>query len=333
MDTFSYKPTLTNIATNYLKKAQAEVKYCINCQPRDGGDYVWVLGEQTTLKDIFCDLEIPEKYHCDIAQHIVCPYCGCDQFDEHTDVGREDKWNIMVQEYLTKADRKYGRQVALLQDHLQKYPLLSLTAPLAKTIYREITRGKAPTCSEHGLWFKSRPKKNKKIYRLVDMQAAPVGCSSDGRYNHAGQSVLYLANHEETAMCETIDDLTLLNDIWIQKYEINISNILDLTHDWDNLGPSTSAVIVALLSGIALSQKVEARNCTWKPEYFITRFISDCARAAGFNGIRYNSTRGVGTNLVIFTPDLPSIIPNGSPELKKYNPHTRQQHCPYTVDF
>jgi len=226
---------------------------------------------------------------------------------------------------LRKAEKRYGKQVDELQEYLEKYPFLTLSAPLGKTIYREIIKKKPPICDVEGTWYRTRPVKDSKIYHLEDMKAPPISSAGDGRYNHAGQSVLYLA--ENSSMQEAVNDLNVSAVVWTQAYQIEeIPNILDLTNRWDNYDPSTSAVIVALLSSHTLNRKVLNRENMWRPEYFITRYIADCARLANFNGIKYDSTRGYGENIVIFDHTKLLIRAEGEPELKTYNPKVNSSH-------
>ena len=61
-----------------------------------------------------------------------------------------------------------------------------------------------------------------------------------------------------------------------------------------------------LLGAIAASALMAAPRTGegWvKKEYVFTRFVADCAIAAGFDGIRYGSTkRGTGLNYVLLAP-------------------------------
>jgi len=55
----------------------------------------------------------------------------------------------------------------------------------------------------------------------------------------------------------------------------------------------------------------------WRPDYFLTRFIMDCAKKCGYNGIKYNSAvSSSGYNLVLFDPDISTIKPVGNPSIK-----------------
>lgn len=331
MDPSDFLSNLNNTAESYRQRVQAQVKYCPTCQPYDEGDYIWIFGEETTLKEIFRDLNVPERYWEDIAAHIHCDNCGASGFGPWDTVGTEDRCDILRQKHLKAAERKYGKQVDKLQEYLEQYPFLTLSAPLGRTIYREITQGKPPTCIIQGEWFRTRRKKDRGNFSLKDMKAPPIGCAGDGRYNHAGQSVMYLSEDLETSMCEAIEDVEKSTEIWVQIYKLeDINNILDLTNDWENYYPTTGAIIVALLSSRVLSRKVTNRGSRWKPEYFVTRFIADCARLAGYAGIQYDSTRGYGNNVVLFGPESLPIKAEGKPALKTYTPAIKKPH--YVID-
>jgi len=59
------------------------------------------------------------------------------------------------------------------------------------------------------------------------------------------------------------------------------------------------------------------RRGGWKPEYFVPRFIADCARASGFAGIRFQSPRHYDRNLVLFAWSDDGLIPEGEPSIIK----------------
>ncbi len=333
MDLSDFLPSLNKTAERYRQRVQALVKYCPTCQPYDGGEYVWIWGQETTLEEIFYDIKVPEKHWEDIAAHIACDNCGASGFEPWDTVGTEDRYDVLRKMHLRKSEQKYGKQVDKLQEHLEKYPFLTLNAPLGRTIYREITQNTPPTCSIQGTWYRTRPVEDSKIYQLEDMKAPPIGRAGDGRYNHAGQSILYLAEDLETSMREAVNDLEDAAMVWTQAYGLeNIPNILDLTNDWNNYAPSTSAAIVALLSSRILCRKVLDRESKWKPEYFVTRYIADCARLAKFNGIKYDSTRGYGTNIVLFDHHILPIKSEGKPEIKTYEPKIKLKPS-YVIDF
>ncbi|WKL00525.1 hypothetical protein Q0F98_26305 [Paenibacillus amylolyticus] len=74
MEKYDFLPKLNKTAEKYREKAQRKLKYCITCQPYDGGDYIWFLGEETTVDEILESINCPERYRDDISQHLRCPY-------------------------------------------------------------------------------------------------------------------------------------------------------------------------------------------------------------------------------------------------------------------
>lgn len=329
MDPDDFLPILNKTAQRYLEKVQEDVKYCPSCQPYDGGSYIWILGEETTLEEIFEEYDVPEKHREDIASHIVCGNCGASNFDPYSVVGKEESFNLETKDKIRNAERKFGRQIDELQSHLEKYPSLALSTKLGRRIYKEILNGNIVSTSIQGRFFRARPVASDKVYENRDMSAPPVGVARDGRYHHSGQSVLYIADSKETAIGEISEDYYQPGVVWIQEYEVSgIDKVLDLRSDWDSIVLTDSAILVGILASRLIDQKVIDRKSNWKPEYFVTRFIADCARLAGFNGIRYSSTRFFGDNVVLFDPKEECVRPTGEPIIIVHKPRFMK-----TVDF
>jgi hypothetical protein len=95
-----------------------------------------------------------------------------------------------------------------------------------------------------------------------------------------------------------------------------IHNILDLSYDWSNITPSTSTLLLAL--NVKRSIGRTDRNIdNWKPDYFLTRFIMDCAKSSGYNGIKYNSTKDLfAHNIVLFHARKAQVIAMGNPQIE-----------------
>jgi hypothetical protein len=318
-------PILNKTKTIYKDKVQKEIKYCIYCQPNEGDSYVWVLGNHTTLDELFYELKVPEKYWDEISENLYCPYCGKQGFEPYEDIGLEDKYDIRIQKHINEAECKFGKEIRKFENDIELFPTLALENPLGRKILKEIKNGAIPLTNLSGKWIRARRVEDESILKSDQMYAPPKGKPGEGRYNHAGQSVLYLADNEDSAAQECLGMINQSGIVWLQEFEIKlINNILNLKSNWDDLGPDNGALIVALLSSNILERKVENRNDKWKPQYFATRFIADCARLRGLNGIMYNSTRSYGTNIVLFKEADDFITPKGEPYLytydeKKYN--------------
>jgi hypothetical protein len=147
-------------------------------------------------------------------------------------------------------EKKYSRQIDELQDHFKKYPSLSLATKLGRKIYKEILSGNIPSCSISGNWFRGRAVSSAKVYENKDMYVPPSGKTGGGRYHHAGQSVLYIADSRQTAIAEVLEDYFQAALVWIQEYDINgVDKILDLRSDWDRIGMTNSTILVAIYQG------------------------------------------------------------------------------------
>ncbi|TGP85633.1 MULTISPECIES: RES family NAD+ phosphorylase [unclassified Mesorhizobium] len=136
---------------------------------------------------------------------------------------------------------------------------------------------------------------------LVAYAPPPARYVQEGRFNHAGTPMLYLASTPEVAAAEIgmpgeqchIAELRTLREL----------TLLDLA----NLDEEASGY--ALMRALASSALVAAPRIGegWqKKQYVFSRFVADCARSAGYDAIRYASTKNIeGKNIVILAPSLP----------------------------
>ena len=323
MDEFG-KPELNAKEEKLRCRIQADIHYCLNCQARDSGDWVWLSGERYDLEDLFDDHKINENLRDKISAHLNCPSCGSD-LNRYDEIGLEEKYDKEIKKHLKEAKRKYAKRINKLSLNIKKYPTLSLTLPLGKSIYTEIKSLKLPKCQVDGKFFRARKISDSRIMSNDDFLAPPIGKPEEGRFNHSGQSHFYISDDKETAIHESlgVDEPSL---IWIHEFELKtISNILDLSYDWDHLGPSTSTLLVALHDSSVLEQSNE-NNEKWKPDYYITRFIMDCAKKGGYSGIRYNSTKNsYGKNTVLFDCKKEWILSFKKPEVLIHNPQSESE--------
>ncbi len=213
------------------------------------------------------------------------------------------------------AKRKYGKSLGEFKSLIIKHPFLALESKIARDIKKEIEAKKLPVDTVSGDFYRCRKVKNDKVFDSKDLMFAPVGIPKEGRFNHSGQSHLYLSKEKETAKAEIIGEVAGSHLVWVQKVNIEkpIDNILDLTFDWTCMTISTNALLVALhAGGHILCTKDNKDN--WRPDYLITRFIMDCAKNAGYNGIKYASARHyIGDNIVLFKNFSDKITAIASP--------------------
>lgn len=321
MDYEEYKkfPTLTEREEKLKEKVQNDIHYCLNCQARDSGDWIWVMGQRYDLERLLSDHKVPEKSIDKIVEYLHCPYCGTD-LDRYDEIGLEDLADQIINSHLKEANKKYGKSINQFHENIKRFPTLALQSTLAKKIFKEIKEKHLATCSIKGKWFRARILSDSKVLEAEDFLAPPIGKPQEGRFNHSGQSHFYIANSEKTSIAECIQKNTP-SLLWIQEFELNeIDNILDLSYDWDNLGPSTSTLLVALHHSKILEQSKDNKEM-WKPEYNITRFIMDSAKQNGYVGIKYNSVKDIsGCNVVLFEFKKELIQKYGKPRVIEHNP-------------
>ena len=93
---------------------------------------------------------------------------------------------------------------------------------------------------------------------------------------------------------------------------------MNLSHEpGEEKDPELDLLSFGLRYGRVLSRKV-ARSKGWKPEYFVPRFIADCAKTIGYNGIKFNSSRSYSINLVLFSWTTDSVQSEGEPYIHFY---------------
>jgi len=305
-----------------FKKVQEQIEYCYNCQPYDEGEPVWIHGDRTELGELLYDFDVPKVLYDTFARNLVCKWCGTSEFESYSEIGLKTKYEIELDKHLELAKRKYGQPLSEFKSLIIKHPFLSLESKIARDIKKEIEVKRLPTDTASDDFYRCRKVEDDKAFETKDLMLAPVGVPQEGRFNHSGQSHLYLSKEKETAKAEILGDIENARLVWVQKVNIKkpIDNILDLTFDWSMMTVSTNALLIALHVARHISC-TEDNDGNWKPDYFITRFIMDCAKKAGYNGIKYNSTRSYGDNIVLFNDFSEIILPEGIPVIETFTPN------------
>jgi hypothetical protein len=155
---------------------------------------------------------------------------------------------------------------------------------------RDISKSASPKLFEQPLFRARIASPDFPLQSIDSFDFPPTAFVGEGRYNHAGAPVLYLASDKETCQAELRDSACLV-------LEFNLLapvRILDLTDPY-NAHQEHSDLLNSLVYSALVSAK--QRDDGWhKPHYVVSRFIADCARSAGFDAIKYPSTRRTRTN-------------------------------------
>ena len=319
MEYDSFKCHLTAKEEQYRKRVQKKIHYCSYDQPYDSGEVVWIFGDKIELTELYFDLNIPEESWENITEHLACPSCGHDHFELAENVGLQTQYEMDIENHTKQAQKKFGGKIKEFEKHLEKNPMLGFQHSFGKKIYKELKEGNIPSTIISGEFYRARPVNSSEIYTSKKMGLSPKGKPTEGRFNHSGQSHLYLANDKETALMEVVrtEKPSL---VWCQKFEIKkeVNQVLDLSFDWMDLSLSTSTLLLSLKINKAI-EKDETNSEFWRPDYFLTRFIMDCAKYLGYKGIKYNSTKSYsGFNTVLFFHDEIDIHAIGKPYIEYF---------------
>ncbi len=311
-------------------QVQEKILYTIEDQPRIDGEFHWFLGEQVELWEVFESCSVPKRYWDDFVSSL-----GFDS--EHNSVGIEEEWVLEQRKRERRVQRKYGLQLDEFLKHLAVFPMLGLTFSIGRRILREMP--KFPTKDLQGLeLFRARRIEEGKVFNTDDMIAPPEGLADEGRYNHPGMSALYLSHSEFGAAVEIVENPEETSMVWIQKFNIiDLDKVLDFDYRLNGLDhsiPENDLLYAAFSKGV-FDAKVMDKGRKGKPEYLMTRFVTDCARSHGISSILYNSTKSYDTNLVLFdTSIIPEqVTPIGEPYQYTYNKKTKSKYLTDDADF
>jgi RES domain-containing protein len=133
---------------------------------------------------------------------------------------------------------------------------------------------------------------------LAEFDIPPRNLVTEGRYNHAGNPVLYLASDLQTSFEEMRRTPCIVAEL---NFDTSLK-VLDLVSPRDS-HPEFADALSALTYSALMSAKQS--DTGWhKPAYVFSRFIADCVRHSGIQGIKYPSTRITkdNYNLVIVDP-------------------------------
>jgi len=137
-------------------------------------------------------------------------------------------------------------------------------------------------------------------HEIQQFDLAPKRYVVEGRYNHAGMPVLYLASDLKTCQAE-------LRGAKCSVMEFKLTNgirILDLVDPYEE-HRGYDDLLNCLVYSALLSAKQHNEGQS-RPHYVVSRFVADCAKSTGFHAIKYPSTREADNNfnLVIVDPSF-----------------------------
>ncbi|PJJ10289.1 RES domain-containing protein [Flavobacterium sp. 1] len=310
--------SITKKEQKVINKIQSRLSSCADCESWDEGEPLWLWGDATDIYNLLADSEIEDNRKEVIAFEFKCPNCSC-ELELMSKVSIKRKYELELEKHIFQSMKKYGNSLKDFEALIRDYPFLALNHTIGKKIFREVSKKKIAqtTIKADTVLYRSRLCESSKILGSNDLFNPPLGVPTEGRFNHNGQSYFYLCNEEEGSILEISENEL----VWTQTFKIDeeIDNILDLSFDYEEVSLSTDALLICLhLSEIFKKNSTNKGN--WKPDYFITRFVMDCAKKSGYSGIKYNSIKMYSSmNYVLFDIKNKNIKPLDEPEVKKYS--------------
>ncbi len=217
-----------------------------------------------------------------LMEYVACPRCF-----------RPIGPNLYAFEFPFDGERQLESSLSRLSALARRTPFFVLAYPLAVQVRREISELSSRLLPRTlpGNWYRGRLKSIEEACS-GDFGPPPKSITQEGRYNHAGRPVVYLADAPATCWEECRRPSGPFS---IARFAFKHPlRILDLCEP-DGLDQGLAAMLFSSL------MSAPSENNGWdRPEYTITRFVADCARFESVDGILYPSTRfGNGSNLVV----------------------------------
>ncbi|RCW85056.1 RES family NAD+ phosphorylase [Paracoccus lutimaris] len=251
----------------------------------------WWFLESSRVIDLYTAAEISTLRHC-----VCCSRCN-----------RFDSWNLWLYEHRFSGADTVEKAIGELLELGSKTPFLMLEHPFAKSVLEQI-RTLATVATRKQLDMRLyRARLAADIIKLAQNKdelstyaPPPAASVGEGRFNHAGHPMLYVASSPAVAAAELgrPGDLCNVAELYIAA-ELKILELID----FDENAPGYE--LLEALASSALLLEPRTGEGWMKPQYVFSRFVADCAISAGFNAIRFGSTkRVIGNNIVILDPPL-----------------------------
>jgi hypothetical protein len=144
--------------------------------------------------------------------------------------------------------------------------------------------------------------------------------------------VFYLASSPQGALAETLDPSQGEGIGWVQRFSVPAATkVLNLVAP--DFYDEYQVPILALGLINRLPRLIPKPDSPWKPEYFIPRFIADCAREHGIAGVVFESRKHLDKNLALFRWVPSKVRPIREPRLERFPASRSAADFDGSVDF
>ncbi|GEC36493.1 hypothetical protein EME01_05650 [Sinorhizobium meliloti] len=247
-----------------------------------------------TIDDFLRNSRVQDDFYPEeierFSKSLTCPNCGS--------VLDGEFW---IYEHPFDVPPEFSDALDEIAGLASRAPFLLLTHALAREVLDVIVALGVAALPQSvvGTQFRARKAANLPSPALTDFGAPPAHLVAEGRYNHAGHGMIYLAAAEKTAFAEIA---TPGDRFHVAEISLNTSlKILDLQPKPEAETPAE--ILIQCLARSSLCSAPRTGEGWVRREYVFTRFVADCAIYAGFDAISYGSTKHPsGANLVLLSP-------------------------------
>jgi hypothetical protein len=227
--------------------------------------------------------EFGKAEFCELIRFAECPRCQAALSD-----------NVWPYGFAFSVPTGFEEDLVELARIASSTPFLVLENPFARHIRDEV-RGFASTLDRNmpvGSVFRGRCWDQMKAPLSADFLPPPPDATREGRYNHAGKPVLYTSSDPETCF-EELRRPT--KPLYIARLRLKKElRLLDF-----HASEEKSDLLTALFTSSILSGPGDTDGWN-QPQYILSRFVADCTKAAGLDGIGYPSVRQAkGYNIAV----------------------------------
>jgi RES domain-containing protein len=224
---------------------------------------------------------------------IPCPRCG-------SPLG----WNIWAYNLPFDVPRDFEATIIQVSELARSTPFLLLEHNFCQKVLssiRDLSKAVVPAPFGATLFRARSINKADLPQHILTFDFPPPPVVQEGRYNHAGAPVLYLASDKETCLEELRNSPCLVLEFEL----LPPIRVLDLTDPFGAHEKHADLLNCLVYSALASAKQID--DGWHKPHYVVSRYVADCARAAGFDAIKYPSTRRTvkNFNLVLVNTSIP----------------------------
>ncbi len=245
------------------------------------------------IEEALAPLRLKQRESKRLLRQLTCPCCES-PVRAGTFVVPRDSGELRRARFARKFEEEYGTLASDFREFLIEHPRLGAEHRFGKLLSK-VMKSARTTAVYPSIWYRAEPLDRKPPH--------------DNRYNETGQKAWYLSGDDKTAAVEVMREPKTHTKVRI--YEIELGEpveMLDLRSLVWGEDPIRQWILRNLVDNGFLSEPCKDENST--PEYLVTQFVADLARARKIRGIQYDTTRtspqnnpnAGGHNLVIFGP-------------------------------